>query len=331
MESGDPKHPNNAGDTNVSNLSAMFSRIIEDIDRESEEKRRIYDAETKRLSAGVTDPLEYWKIGSRNDPLMQKTLDRTFTVARIQAKELYDLALRMEIRKLQISSEHYDEVLQLQAGVLGNRFVISLPVTPNTRSLAKQALSLFETLLRSKSAGRQINIDLKSNNDALHLIVDLDDFFNLDYLNNLFGDFVDLCSGHKEATDVDVGSDFKRIEIEIMKLRNDIRERSSPSVQIHGNVNGIMNIQQSCRGSKILNNGNTINTEIPEVFTQLREAISQIPDPIARSKIERSAVEMEQAHGSSDFLQKYQAFITSAANHMTILAPIIPAVTALLA
>ena len=75
---------------------------------------------------------------------------------------------------------------------------------------------------------------------------------------------------------------------------------------------------------------NIINTEVSKVFTQLREAVSQIPDPIARNEIERSVIEMEQAHGSSNFLQKYQAFITSAANHMAVLAPILPAVAGLL-
>lgn len=75
---------------------------------------------------------------------------------------------------------------------------------------------------------------------------------------------------------------------------------------------------------------NIVNTEVSKVFTQLREAVSQIPDPIARSEIERSVAEMEQAQGSSSFLQKYQAFIASAANHMTIFAPVIPALTGLL-
>ncbi|MDO8768492.1 MAG: hypothetical protein Q7K57_07300 [Burkholderiaceae bacterium] len=75
---------------------------------------------------------------------------------------------------------------------------------------------------------------------------------------------------------------------------------------------------------------NVISTEVSKVFAQVREAVGLIPDPTARSEIGRAVDEMEQAHGSSNFLQKYQAFITSAANHMTVLAPIIPAVTGLL-
>ena len=75
---------------------------------------------------------------------------------------------------------------------------------------------------------------------------------------------------------------------------------------------------------------NIISTEVSKVFAQVREAVGLIPDPTARIEIGRAVDEMEQSHGSSNFLQKYQAFITSAANHMTVLAPIIPAVTGLL-
>jgi hypothetical protein len=75
---------------------------------------------------------------------------------------------------------------------------------------------------------------------------------------------------------------------------------------------------------------NIVSTEVSKVFAQVREAVAQIPDLNQRSEVERAVNEMEQAHGTSSFLQKYQAFITSAANHMTILAPVIPAVTGLL-
>ena len=75
---------------------------------------------------------------------------------------------------------------------------------------------------------------------------------------------------------------------------------------------------------------NVISTEVSKVFAQVREAVNQIQDPNARYQIEQVVNEMEQAHGSNGFLQKYQEFITSAANHMTVLAPIIPALTGLL-
>jgi hypothetical protein len=75
---------------------------------------------------------------------------------------------------------------------------------------------------------------------------------------------------------------------------------------------------------------NTVSTGVYEVFTQLREAADQVIDPIAKGQIQISVTEMEQAHGSSGFLQKYQAFITAAADHISIFGPFIPALTDLL-
>lgn len=75
---------------------------------------------------------------------------------------------------------------------------------------------------------------------------------------------------------------------------------------------------------------NIVSTEVSKVFDQVREVVALIPDPSQRSEVERAVNEMEQAYGSGSFVQKYQAFITSAANHMAILAPAISAVTDLL-
>lgn len=88
-------------------------------------------------------------------------------------------------------------------------------------------------------------------------------------------------------------------------------------------------------GARMNNNStdssvNVISIEVTEVFSQVRKAVSKIPDPTARSEIERAVDEMEKAHGTSNFKQKYNEFITSAANHMTVLSPIIGAVTGLL-
>jgi hypothetical protein len=41
--------------------------------------------------------------------------------------------------------------------------------------------------------------------------------------------------------------------------------------------------------------------------------------------------ELEAAKGSGNFLEKYQGFISAVANHITIVAPFIPALTQMLA
>ncbi|TCT10822.1 hypothetical protein EDC26_10141 [Paralcaligenes ureilyticus] len=75
---------------------------------------------------------------------------------------------------------------------------------------------------------------------------------------------------------------------------------------------------------------NNISNEISNVFAQVRDAVAQIPDDSAKEEIQQIVNKMEHAHGSNDFLQKYQAFVTAAADHITILGPVIPALSALL-
>lgn len=75
---------------------------------------------------------------------------------------------------------------------------------------------------------------------------------------------------------------------------------------------------------------NVIDSRVTEVFEQVREAGEKVTDPIAKAKIDMAIEELEKAYGAGNFLSKYQAFISVAADHMTLFAPILPALTALL-
>ncbi len=71
------------------------------------------------------------------------------------------------------------------------------------------------------------------------------------------------------------------------------------------------------------------NTE--NVFAEMRQIIqTQVQSDEERNEILNSLNELESSKGSGNFIQKYQAFIASAANHMTLLAPFIPALTQML-
>lgn len=67
------------------------------------------------------------------------------------------------------------------------------------------------------------------------------------------------------------------------------------------------------------------------VFNQLRETIlnSEIPQ-VERTEIITQIDQLEESVGKPIFLEKYQNFITTAANHMTLIAPLIPELTKLL-
>lgn len=67
------------------------------------------------------------------------------------------------------------------------------------------------------------------------------------------------------------------------------------------------------------------------VFADMRQVIqSHIQNEDERTQILSDLNELEAAKGTGSFTQKYQSFITLAANHMTLLAPFIPALTQML-
>lgn len=68
------------------------------------------------------------------------------------------------------------------------------------------------------------------------------------------------------------------------------------------------------------------------VFNQLHEAVDTgVLDEGERVRLKALIAEMEAAKDQKSFTARYQAFIASAANHMTVIAPMLPALTQLLA
>jgi hypothetical protein len=77
--------------------------------------------------------------------------------------------------------------------------------------------------------------------------------------------------------------------------------------------------------------GNVVNVTSETLFVQLRQAVEgAVANPDRRSTILKTVDEMEQAAGSRTFGEKYRAFISSAADHITVLSPFIPALTQML-
>jgi hypothetical protein len=80
-------------------------------------------------------------------------------------------------------------------------------------------------------------------------------------------------------------------------------------------------------------NSMNISHQVTEnVFAEIRQVIqTRIENEDERTQILNSFDEMEAAKGTKGFTQKYQNFIATAENHMTVLAPFIPALTQMLA
>ena len=76
---------------------------------------------------------------------------------------------------------------------------------------------------------------------------------------------------------------------------------------------------------------NVVSIQANEVFQQTRHLLETgVADSEERTALLQSVKEMEAAHGTQDFITKYKDFMGLAANHITVLTPVISALTALL-
>ncbi len=78
------------------------------------------------------------------------------------------------------------------------------------------------------------------------------------------------------------------------------------------------------------NSTNLISESNTVLFARMREQATAIEDATDREDIVARVAELEKAQGSSGFFHAYQNFIASAANHMTLFAPFLPALAELL-
>ena len=67
-----------------------------------------------------------------------------------------------------------------------------------------------------------------------------------------------------------------------------------------------------------------------QLFVEMREAAGAIESKSERAAILVKLGQLQQAQGPGGFLAAYQKFITAVADHMTIFAPFLPALTQML-
>lgn len=73
---------------------------------------------------------------------------------------------------------------------------------------------------------------------------------------------------------------------------------------------------------------NVVNTSNHELFDEIKKILSEhVNDQDELHELRLLVNNMESSQNTSAFNQAYTKFITSAANHMTILSPVIPALT----
>jgi hypothetical protein len=97
-------------------------------------------------------------------------------------------------------------------------------------------------------------------------------------------------------------------------------------------VNYDIHVSGSNSRVNIASTDQSLNTVVSGgVFNEIRRALEgQIQDEGAREQLKNLLSELEAARDQKSFISGYQAFIASAANHITIIAPFLPALTELL-
>jgi hypothetical protein len=78
------------------------------------------------------------------------------------------------------------------------------------------------------------------------------------------------------------------------------------------------------------NSTNIASASYGLLFVQMREKASAIADETERKDIVARVDELEKARGSTGFLAAYQNFMASAADHMTVFGPFLPALAQML-
>jgi hypothetical protein len=120
------------------------------------------------------------------------------------------------------------------------------------------------------------------------------------------------------------------IDTEI-ECRKDLQSSSARNSSVVGNTFNLtgphsrLNVQSHDQSTSVI----IQNTE--NVFAEIRQTLENgIGSEEVLTEILGKLAELEEAKGTTSFMQKYQAFIASAANHMSLIAPFLPALTQML-
>jgi hypothetical protein len=129
-----------------------------------------------------------------------------------------------------------------------------------------------------------------------------------------------------DTEDIVHDDEFTNFEVHVQKINVEGKLTrppltGGPTYNLHG-PHSRVNIQSQ-------DHSVNISSQITEnVFADLRQAIqASIEDTEEQTEILSRLEELESAKGTSSFVQKYQNFIASAAKHIDLIAPFIPALT----
>lgn len=122
---------------------------------------------------------------------------------------------------------------------------------------------------------------------------------------------------------------------EISFSSDELKRAASMTINIGAMHGGNLNTGDLSGQGARLNQGSSdhsVNTVVGEsqLFAEIEDALAGVKDQAARETLVALTREMKAAQGKPGFVATYQKFVTAAADHMTVLTPFLPALTALL-
>ena len=143
------------------------------------------------------------------------------------------------------------------------------------------------------------------------------DVFERTLLNGIVERYTILDAGYRQGTG-GIKSHYQSVVRKQTKI--DLSTQPSPFVYNLTGPNVRMNIQS------IDSSTNLVEVEPTELFGRIRAAIDQsVQDGELLKKLQEKVTELEKTQGTPGFVARYKELMALAANHMTLLAPFIPA------
>jgi len=111
-----------------------------------------------------------------------------------------------------------------------------------------------------------------------------------------------------------------------------VRKEGSIKNEQYQRITNIYNLNGPQSRVNISSTDNSVNLlqQNTEIFDDIKKALESISDEKIKLEAIRIANEMKESVGKPTFKEKYQLFISTLANYITIIGPFLPALTALL-
>ncbi len=109
------------------------------------------------------------------------------------------------------------------------------------------------------------------------------------------------------------------------------KESAIPAVDSRSVVYNLYGANSRVNNQSLDASVNMVSTTPEDLFAKLREAIAtQVAEESRKAELLEHVAEMEQARGTSSFVDKYKAFMSVLADHIGVVSPFLPALAQML-